>query len=144
MSNLLISTGVEPVCLAAQWRRGGLSKRSRRGESVNSDEQVSVPEKMLSDLLLDDPDMIDLVEEFIDGLQGRVNEFKTAYEKHDWNSLTTLAHQLKGAGGSYGYTELSRFGKTLEDAFRAHSADNFSGWMKEFEQLINAARAGLQ
>ena len=111
---------------------------------MKADEQVSVPEKMLSDLLLDDPDMIDLVEEFVDGLQGRVNEFKTAYEKHDWDNLTTLAHQLKGAGGSYGYAALSRFGKTLEDAFRSHTAGNFSNWMQEFEQLINAAKAGLQ
>lgn len=105
--------------------------------------QESIPDVLVSDLLRDDPDLSDLVREFVDGLKNRVNDFQAAFEKLDWDSLTVLAHQLKGAGGSYGYGELSLLGKTMEDAFRNHSATEFSAWMYRFRQLIEAARAGL-
>jgi len=103
----------------------------------------AVPEKIVSDLLADDPDMYDLVQEFVDGLGGRIGEFKQAYEQSDWDQLATLAHQLKGAGGSYGYPDLSSLGATMEQAFRAHSADQFAVWLDQLDHLIQAARAGL-
>ena len=103
----------------------------------------AVPDVLTSELLRDDPDMFDLVEEFVGGLSDRIEEFRTSYEKLDWDNLSSLAHQLKGAGGSYGYVELSQLGKTMESAFRNHSASEFTLWMQRFEQLIAAARAGL-
>jgi len=102
-----------------------------------------VPDVLISDLLQDDPDMFDLVDQFLTGLGNRAAELQKAHEQLDWDNLSTLAHQLKGAGGSYGYSEISELGKTMEQAFRVHSAEHFEDWMKQFEQLINAARAGL-
>ncbi len=106
--------------------------------------QTKILDKIFSDLLVDDPDMLDLVEEFINGLDTRVDDFRQAFEQLNWDNLTRLAHQLKGAGGSYGYVDLSTLGKTMEDAFRAHSADSFAEWMTRLEQLLTAARAGLR
>ncbi len=103
----------------------------------------AVPEKIVSDLLADDPDMYDLVQEFVDGLGSRIDEFKQAYDQSNWDQLATLAHQLKGAGGSYGYPDLSSLGATMEQAFRNHSADQFSTWLSRLDGLIQAARAGL-
>ena len=105
--------------------------------------QESIPDVLISDLLRDDPDMYDLVEEFVEGLRNRIGEFRAAYEKLDWDQLTALAHQLKGAGGSYGYADLSQLGKTMEDAFRNHAGSDFTIWIQRFEQLIDAAKAGL-
>lgn len=105
--------------------------------------QDSIPDTLISELLRDDPDMFDLVDEFVEGLHDRITEFRSAHEKLEWDNLASLAHQLKGAGGSYGYAELSRLGKTMEDSFRNHSAAEFTLWMQRFEQLISAAKAGL-
>ena len=110
---------------------------------MSASEPASTQMKIVSDLLRDDPEMYDLVEEFVGGLTDRVNEFRRAYERLDWNNLTTLAHQLKGAGGSYGYSELSKLCAQMETAFRAHSADDFTAWIGQLEQLIAAAHAGL-
>jgi HPt (histidine-containing phosphotransfer) domain-containing protein len=111
---------------------------------VSAPDPAAVQNKIVSELLLDDPEMYDLVEEFVNSLADRATELRQAYEQLDWDYLTTLAHQLKGAGGSYGYAELSELCATMETAFRTHSADEFAAWITQLERLIAAANAGLQ
>lgn len=111
---------------------------------MSDSEPVAAPDKLVSAVLFDDPDMYDLVEEFVDGLDHRLSEFRRAYEQLSWEKLATLAHQLRGAGGSHGYPDIGALGATMEAAFRAHSAEQFGAWMTRFERLIAAARAGLQ
>ena len=111
---------------------------------MSAAERPAIPDKLVSALLVDDPDMFDLVERFVGGLEKCLDEFRQAFERLDWNCLAGLAHQLKGAGGSYGYAELSKLAREMEAGFRTHSATEFAEWMAEFEKLISAARAGLQ
>jgi HPt (histidine-containing phosphotransfer) domain-containing protein len=111
---------------------------------LSNDEQTTLPGKLVSALLLSDPDLRDLVEEFVDGLSSRFDELRQASRQQDWDRLTLLAHQLKGAGGSYGYADLSDVALKMEQAFRAHSAEQFAGLMAKLEELTAAARAGLQ
>jgi HPt (histidine-containing phosphotransfer) domain-containing protein len=124
--------------------------RRRRGREsvesieVNSANTTTLPGTLTSDLLRDDPEMHDLVQEFIDGLPGRIADLRQAQGRLDWDVLAKLAHQLKGAGGSYGYPDLSRLGAQMEEHFRAHSIGSFSHWMEQLEHLTGAARAGLQ
>lgn len=103
-----------------------------------------MPRKLVSAVLADEPDIYDLVEEFVDGLTSRIDEFQQAYQQLDWDRLTVLAHQLKGAGGSYGYPDLSALAAAMESCFRNHSAEQFSAWMEQLVCLSAAARAGLQ
>ena len=110
---------------------------------MSASSSAAVAKPLISTLVLDDPDMLDIVEEFVAGLGTRVAEFSAAYEKQAWNDLKTLAHQLKGAGGSYGYAEMSTLGATMEQAFKNHSAEDFSAWMKHLSELIARAQAGL-
>ena len=106
--------------------------------------QPTTPGKLVSDLLVDEPDLRDIVGEFVDRLDNRIAQFREAFEQSDWNRLVTLAHQLKGAGGSYGYPDLSNLAATMERAFRTRAADQFAAWMKQLEQLTAAAHAGLR
>lgn len=98
---------------------------------------------LVSQLLLDDPDLADVVAEFVGELPGRISELRTAFDTLDWELLRTLAHRLKGAGGSYGYPDVSRLAATMEDAFREHRSDSFGEWINELQQLASAAQAGL-
>ncbi len=107
-------------------------------------EPSAAPDQLVSDLLRDDPEMYDLVEQFVDGLPGRLSELRRAYEQLDWDALTKLAHQLKGAGGSFGYPDVSGLAANMERNFRAHSIGSFKQWMEQLERLATAARLGLQ
>lgn len=99
---------------------------------------------LTSQLLQDDGDLRDIVEEFIDGLPKQLVELREAYACLDWQTMRTLAHRLKGAGGSYGYPQLSEAGATMETAFKEHEAEDFAAWTKRVDDLIHAAKAGLK
>lgn len=110
---------------------------------MHNDRPSAVRTPLVSSLLAEEPDMRDLVEEFITGLEERAGEFAAAFADREWDRLRVLAHQLKGAGGSYGYPEFSALGATMETAFRNHAGDGFEQWMRELGELVAAARAAL-
>ena len=68
--------------------------------------------------LADDPDLQDLLEEFVARLPGRAEEMRIAFEGGDRDRLKTLAHQLKGAAGSYGFSPITDVCRDLEESVR--------------------------
>lgn len=104
----------------------------------------NTPHRIVSQLIEEDPELRDVVEEFVDGLADRLAELKVAFEQMDYDLLATLAHRLKGAGGSYGYPELSDVCAKMEQEFRAHDSGNFDDWLKKLSQLQAGAVEGLR
>jgi histidine phosphotransfer protein HptB len=106
--------------------------------------EPSRPAMLISQLLLEDADLRDVVEEFVTGLHSRLEELRQAHERLDWDMLTMVAHRLKGAAGSYGYPEISQVCATMEHQFSRHHADDFGQFLRELQILTAAARAGLE
>jgi HPt (histidine-containing phosphotransfer) domain-containing protein len=104
---------------------------------------TTTPKRLISRLVEDDPEMADIVTEFVDALPTRVRNLQDAWREKAWDQLRTIAHQLKGAGGSYGYPTLSELGATMEQSFKAQRAEQFDAWITTLNSLIEAARAGL-
>jgi HPt (histidine-containing phosphotransfer) domain-containing protein len=67
----------------------------------------------------DDPDFAELVDSFASELPARA----LALEKHlgegNLEELKRLAHQLKGAGGGYGFPKITEVAADLEQALKA-------------------------
>lgn len=68
--------------------------------------------------LADDPDMLELLELFLGELPDRMSALAEALDAQDTETVTRLAHQLKGAGGGYGYPKITDDAKRLECAAR--------------------------
>ena len=100
-------------------------------------------DKLISQLLSEDPRLRDIVQEFVDNLAARVDELRRAHEKLDWDTLVNLTHRLKGAAGSYGYPDISRLCAEMEHQLQAHQADQFAQWLASLASFATAARAGL-
>ena len=62
----------------------------------------------------DDADMMELVREFANELPDRARSAQELLEAGDLEALRTLAHQLKGAGGGYGFGEITEVAAALE------------------------------
>lgn len=75
-----------------------------------------------SELVEDDPSFADLVTEFVDGLDDRAKAIQEAIDTQAFDMVKSLSHQLKGAGGGYGYPALSQTAAQLEQ--RAHAEDD--------------------
>ncbi len=77
-----------------------------------------------------DPEFRLLLDMFIDELGGRVNTIESAWRARQIEQLTTLVHQLKGAGGGYGFPQMTESARALEEAIKASQADD------EVERLL--------
>lgn len=73
-------------------------------ESLNK--QTTVDTTSIESLLpTDDPDFCEVVVEFIEQLDDRLNELDEALANRDWESLASRAHWLKGVGGTAGFRD---------------------------------------
>ena len=61
-----------------------------------------------------DPDMVELVQFFVDEIDNRINTIKATTSVNDLVGLRTVAHQLKGAGAGYGFEAISNTAGELE------------------------------
>jgi CheY-like chemotaxis protein/HPt (histidine-containing phosphotransfer) domain-containing protein len=73
--------------------------------------------------LMSKPGMAKLVEKFLARLGERVDALRAAAAASDLQQLKTLAHQLKGAAGGYGFPAISDAAKSIEHAAVAPDAD---------------------
>jgi CheY-like chemotaxis protein len=92
------------------------------GEAAACKEAESSLTPLTSSLPMDDPDFVEIVREFVLRLQPRVEEMRLLASAGDLNAVASLAHWLKGAGGTAGFRELMVSGADLEEKARSGDA----------------------
>ncbi|MDP6546897.1 MAG: response regulator [Phycisphaerae bacterium] len=92
----------------------------------------------------DDPDMKVIIGEFVGRLGGFVAEMTEALENNCHDELRRLAHQLKGAGGGYGYQSLTEAARVLEDAAKAEDIEAAKLAMNELNRLCRSVADGWE
>ena len=65
-----------------------------------------------------DPDFAEIVGLFVDELPLRIRDMQGHFGCANWDELARLAHQLKGAAGSYGFDQITPFAVSLDKAVR--------------------------
>jgi HPt (histidine-containing phosphotransfer) domain-containing protein len=91
-----------------------------------------------------DPDFADIVAMFVDEMPARVRDFQAQFACANWEELARLAHQLKGAAGSYGFDPITPLAARLEKAIR--NGEPLAAIRAALEDLVDACgrvRAGL-
>lgn len=66
-----------------------------------------------------DADMAELLEVFLSELSERTERLRGLLREGRYEELRTLAHQLKGAAGGYGYPTVSAAAAALENTIRS-------------------------
>ena len=90
-----------------------------------------------------DPDLADLVEMLVEEIPDRIAALLKMVESSDWEGTTTIAHQLKGAGGSYGFDIITDRALVLEKAARdATSPDAIRTAADALVDVCRRIRAG--
>ena len=65
-----------------------------------------------------DPDMMEIVRDFAAALPERRRSLQALLEANALDALQVAAHQLKGAGGGYGFQPITDTAARLEQALR--------------------------
>lgn len=90
-----------------------------------------------------DAGLVELVRMFVEELGPDLGAMRRALEEDDLERLSTLAHRLKGAAGSYGFPEITRQAALLESALRSGRApDEVACELASLEAICSAARRG--
>jgi HPt (histidine-containing phosphotransfer) domain-containing protein len=94
----------------------------------------------------DDADMAELLEEFVSTLSDRITSITTAIQAGEHATLRTLVHQLKGAGGGYGYPTISERAADAERLLISHAGSHhaISIAKPEIERLLQACNAAIR
>jgi HPt (histidine-containing phosphotransfer) domain-containing protein len=104
---------------------------------------VSRDEHPIYSALGADPDLGDLVDLFVDELPTRMQTALQVAEQSDWSELARLAHQLKGAAGSYGFHQITPYAMRLEAAASDGSDDDLiRQTLSQLVELCQLCRAG--
>ncbi|MEI8374063.1 MAG: response regulator [Planctomycetota bacterium] len=91
---------------------------ARTAKPTTSESNVSraKPTAFIYSQLASDPNMVELVDLFVQEIPNRINALETQAQSRDWQQLTRTAHQIKGAAGSYGFGEITPYAARLEAA----------------------------
>ena len=72
---------------------------------------------------MDDPEFREIVEEFVDRLDGKLKEMQSMCESEKLSELAQLAHWLKGAGGTAGFPAFTEPAGRLEQLAKVKNVD---------------------
>jgi HPt (histidine-containing phosphotransfer) domain-containing protein len=94
-----------------------------------------------------------LKREFLVEAEGKVNEIRSRLEtpelsKEDLDRMVYLAHQLKGAGGSYGFqtisTESTELERELEEAGNSVGDDRRTTLLSRVEKIASTIQSSAR
>lgn len=97
-----------------------------------SQSTITPPESLYSSFGAD-PDLGELVELFVRDIPQRIDKLLADLESANWPEVQRIAHQLKGAAGSYGFNQVTPYADCVESLVRRH----------EPEEQIRSAAASL-
>ncbi len=88
-----------------------------------------------------DPDMAELVALFVQEMPARLASLKASWQSQELSEVQRLAHQIKGASGGYGFSQVGSAAAALEKSLIALSEGSSRSSTDElrskFDELIS-------
>ncbi len=92
----------------------------------------------------DDPDLMELVRLYVEGLPAQVRALEAATAAGDLDEVGRVVHKLKGTGGMYGYPILTASATRILEAVRAgQSIPQIEPMVADFAGLVPRIARGL-
>ena len=83
-----------------------------------------------------DPDIEDLVPGFLRNRRTDVNSIREALDNGNYETIRSLAHQMKGQGGTYGFDTISEIGEAIEIAAKSEDAEGIRQKVAELASYL--------
>ncbi len=83
-----------------------------------------------------DPDLEDIIPGFLQNRQGDIEAALDALEKSDYETIRILGHNMKGAGGGYGFEVITDIGSAIEEAAKNNDADEIRKSLGELSTYL--------
>ncbi len=98
---------------------------------------------IISDLIQKDKERYTkLVGKFMKLLPAFIDEFTEPVEKQDYVSLKSIAHRLKGAGGNFGFMQLTEICREMEAAIAENNVEQVNSLYMQLTETRDKILAG--
>lgn len=104
--------------------------------------QESNSKLLTSNLLHDEPELIDLINKFMKRLPVMQDAINQAHSEGKEEELSGLIHQMKGVGGGYGYPMLTELCARMEFQLENQDSKNVSTLIGEFNLMVKKILEG--
>lgn len=101
-------------------------------------------EFITSELLKEDPSLIDLIDKFLSRLTGMHEAIMKAHNDKEWETFLSLIHQMKGVGGNYGYPAVTILCEEIEADAKKHNYSDVEHNLSEFKLMCEKILAGSE
>jgi histidine phosphotransfer protein HptB len=83
-----------------------------------------------------DPDLIDLIPDFLTRKRADLETMKGALESGDLATIASVGHKIKGEGGSFGFDTLSEIGAALEQCGKRGDRDSAKRLVSDLSEYL--------
>ncbi len=84
----------------------------------------------------EEPDLDRLRQKFLSNRRRDLEALASALSTHDWATIQTLGHRMKGLAGSYGFEEIGAIGSRLEKAAVGQEPDRITSGIEELAHIL--------
>jgi len=92
---------------------------TERSETQITEDERNNGESSESAAVIVNPVFKKVIPGYLEDLKKEIDAMNAALKTDDFESIKANAHNIKGAGGGYGFDEISRIGKRIEDAAKS-------------------------
>ncbi len=86
-----------------------------------------------------DQDLKPLIPRFLENRKQEIEEIKGAAEEENYDRIRELGHNFKGVGGGYGFDEITRLGKEIEEAAKHEELELIGQLINNLEDYLQQA-----
>jgi len=91
-----------------------------------------------------DPDLEDIIPEFLLNLAEDLQSILEALDKNDYESVRILGHSMKGSGGGYGFDQVTEMGRDIENAAGAMDAQTVRDKVSEIKNYLQRVEVVIE
>jgi CheY-like chemotaxis protein/HPt (histidine-containing phosphotransfer) domain-containing protein len=111
--------------------------RGHHSASAAQPTKTAVHDEAVRSALADDPDMKELIAQFTRQLPQSVGELQRQLDQGNLEELARITHRMKGAGGGYGFNQITELAATAEKAIKESAPlESITGRVNDLIELI--------
>jgi CheY-like chemotaxis protein/nitrogen-specific signal transduction histidine kinase len=115
-------------------RENSISHESRNDPTIVT---KTTDEPILCSLPLDDPEFLEIAHAYLHRLEEKIGEMQSAWHERDLTELASLAHWLKGSGGTAGFDAFTEPATELHQLVKSGQTDQIENTLQDLVGLMN-------
>ena len=119
-----------------------LGERMEKSNITETDNGNGDEAPIYSEIRDTDPELVHVVECFLDGLPHTMDQVNQLYADGQWPALKNHIHNLKGSGGAFGFPQITEVAREIHQCIVSGNYSNIASYMAQLNTIYRRIKAG--